>query len=79
MIAEFEKACSLAFDKLSHFNSVNKVKTKKSLGFEKYTEVWIVTSEIEIAPNTPEDFDFYICFKGDFPLSFPWIYLSQKD
>lgn len=79
MLIEFEKACSFAFERLSHFNKITKVDAKNNSVPPKYAEVWKVTSEIEVSPNTPEEFDFYVCFKSDFPLSFPWIYLSRKD
>ncbi|MFA6425537.1 MAG: E2/UBC family protein [Phycisphaerae bacterium] len=76
---DFEKARLFAFNELSKFNNVKLLKEKDKFGYEGFVEVWTVITEIELRPNNPEDFEFHICIKSDFPISFPWVYLSQKD
>jgi hypothetical protein len=78
-MVDFDKARQIAFEELSKIYTIDKISEKDKLGFEKYIEVWKVISEVEIFHRDVRDFTFFLCFKADFPISIPKIYISEAD
>ncbi|HNP31791.1 MAG TPA: E2/UBC family protein [Flavobacterium sp.] len=78
---EFEEARLKAFDFIKSFESVDKFNTEqlKYYKLDRFVEAWKLRVEIIDESNKIIEVTIHICFKLDFPLSIPSLYLSSSD
>lgn len=74
----FEEARLKAFNFIKSFESVKKLTADQLIyyKFERFVEVWKVKLDFYNNENNILEYEINVCFKLDFPLSIPSIYLS---
>lgn len=78
---DFEDARVKAFNFIKSFESVEKLSYEQLRyhKFERFVEVWKLKTDIINDVNKVVEIFIHICFKFDFPLSIPTLYLSSSD